>query len=264
MAGHRAGGAAMREEIDLFGGPDLLFGCRHPSAEPSGTGVLVCLGALSDSRVDDGRAARLGCRLAASGVAAQRFHYRGDWPSDGDPRSVGFDDLVADAARALDLLRDRAGATRVAFVGSRLGALVAARLARAVPGAPVALWAPVPDPRAALEQAARARRQRVGEVDAPLDVFDTLLAVELAQGTVRSLVEELGEGPRPVLLAIGPAGGEEAIVPGLRARGLAVDVVPHTYDVWRDGRPVPGVPADALVDGTTAWLLARLAPEAAG
>jgi alpha/beta superfamily hydrolase len=307
---------AVREEIDLFGGPDLVFGCRHLPALASGAGVLVCLGAPCDGPVDEGRAARLGRRLADVGVAVQRFHYRGAWPSDGDPRGVGFDTLVEDAARALDLLRDRADVRRVAFVGARLGALVAARLARAEPGAAVALWAPVPDPRSALEQAARARRARdaassgrldpaapveagpgvtngaglhppaggtVGgwppdeatagspglaspgapvadDLDAPIDLFDTPLASELAEGaTVRNLADELGRGPRPLLLAAAATSERETIAAGCHARGLSVEVLAHTYDDERDGGPVPGSPADELIDRTARWLAARLA-----
>jgi alpha/beta superfamily hydrolase len=306
---------AVREEIDLFGGPDRLFGCRHVPAVASGAGVLVCLGAPSDGPVDEGRAARLGRRLAEAGVAVQRFHYRGAWPSDGDPRIVGFDTLVEDAARALDLLRDRADVRRVAFVGARLGALVAARVARAASGAAVALWAPVPDPRTALEQAARARVAREAavparpdlgapvalgaagtngagpqalrggnvtqppgevpagssggaapgapvdhEVGAPVDLFDTPLAAELAEGAVvRSLADELGHGPRAVLLAAAGVGERETIAAGCRARGLSVDVLAYAYDDQRDGTPVPSVPADELIDGTARWLTERLA-----
>jgi alpha/beta superfamily hydrolase len=310
---------AVREEIDLFGGPDRLFGCRHLPAVASGAGVLVCLGAPSDGPVDEGRAARLGRRLAEAGVAAQRFQYRGAWPSDGDSRTVGFDTLVEDATRALELLRDRADVPRVAFVGARLGALVAARVARSASGAAVALWAPVPDPRTALEQAARARVARAAamlgrpdpgapvapgavgangagphalpggsvarppgeapvepsggaapgppvdhEVGAPVDLFDTPLAAELAEGAVvRSLVDELGRGPRALLLAAAGAGERETIAAGCRARGLSVDVLAHAYDVERDGTPVPSSPADELIDGTARWLAARLASGAA-
>ncbi len=60
------------------------------------------------------------------------------------------------------------------------------------------------------------------------------------------------------------AGGRETIVAGCRARGMAVDVVAHTYDDERDGHAVPGAPADALVDETARWLVAQLAPDAAG
>ena len=66
-------------------------------------------------------------------------------------------------------------------------------------------------------------------------------------------------GPRTLLVAAPTAGGRETIVAGCRARGLAVDVVAHTYDDERDGLPVPGAPADALVDETARWLAARLA-----
>ena len=198
------------------------------------------------------------------------------------------------------------------FVGARLGALVAARIARGEPGAPLALWAPVPDPRAALEHAARVRVARRAtaasrrggapvngtdaadgsepvphggadgggwspddvpggttggtampaspdELDGPVDLFDTRLAADLAEGSaVRSLADELGRGPRTLLLAASTAGGRETIVAGCRARGLAVDVVAHTYDDERDGLPIPGAPADALVDETARWLAARL------
>ena len=99
--------------------------------------------------------------------------------------------------------------------------------------------------------------------DAPVDLFDTPLAAELAEGSaVRSLADELGRGPRPLLLAVTTAGGRETIVAGCRARGMAVDVLAHTYDDERDGRAVPGAPADALVDETARWLVAQLAPDA--
>ena len=173
----------------------------------------------------------------------------------------------------------------------------------------MALWAPAPDPRAALELAARARvacgamapagdpasappvppapngtgaptagagfdggpapeaapggsSPAVADDDAPVDLFDTPLAAELAEGSaVRSLADELGRGPRPLLLAVTTAGGRETIVAGCRARGMAVDVLAHTYDDERDGLAVPGAPADALVDETARWLVAQLAPD---
>ena len=178
----------------------------------------------------------------------------------------------------------------------------------------MALWAPVPDPRAALEQAARARVARgpsahagaaapapprparilavrasngsgapppgaaldgglvsgaapggirspagADDLDAPVDLFDTPLAAELAAGSaVRSLADELGRGPRAVLLAVATSGGRETIVAGCRARGW-----PSTS--WRTptttsgtGAPCPGAPADDLVDETAGWLVARV------
>ncbi|HEX5367513.1 MAG TPA: alpha/beta hydrolase [Acidimicrobiales bacterium] len=149
-----------REEVDLFGQGDLVFGCRHLPDQAPVAGVLVCPGPPFDGGPDEGRSARLARRLAAAGVAVQRFRHRGAWPSDGDLRDASFAGLVEDAGAALALLRERAGVTRVGFVGARLGALVAARLARDVPGAPMVVWAPVADGRSALERAARARAAR--------------------------------------------------------------------------------------------------------
>lgn len=237
---NQAEGEAVHEEIDLFGGPELVFGCRHEPASAAVAGVVVCLGAPFDGGIDDGRSARLSRRLAAAGIAVQRFRYRGTWPSEGELGAHGFAGLVDDARRALDLLVGRTGVRRVAVVGARLGALVAARLARDVPGAPVVLWAPVADARSALEQAARARAVRraheatfgaraldpladpvddrsvptrpapaaeaetLGRAPDPsapaVDLFDTPVAADLAGPTVGRVEAEIGPGPRPLLV----------------------------------------------------------------
>ena len=102
------------------------------------------------------------------------------------------------------------------------------------------------------------------EPGTPLDMFDTPLAADLAEGSaVRTLTDELGTGPRAVFLGAASTAGREAIVAGCRAREVIVDVVAHTYDDERDGHPVPGVPAGALVDDTARWLVAQLASGAA-
>jgi len=154
-AAGEAGG--VRDEVELFGWPQQMLGCRHVPVGGGSAGVLVCLGAPFGAAVDQGRAARLGRRLAGAGVAVQRFHPRGSAPSDGAPGDITFGALVDDARRALDLLRERGGVDRVGFVGSRLGALVVARVLRGHPGSPVALWQPAVDPRHVVEQAARLR-----------------------------------------------------------------------------------------------------------
>lgn len=150
----------MREEIELFGGTEQLVGCRHVPAGGAHVGVLICLSSPFDGAVDEGRSARLGRALARSGVVVQRFHYRGVPPSDGDPADVGFASLVDDARRALELLLDRCPVERVGFVGARLGALVAARVASDRGDAPLVLWEPVTDPLEAVETAAQGRVAR--------------------------------------------------------------------------------------------------------
>jgi alpha/beta superfamily hydrolase len=147
----------VRDEVELFGWPQQVLGCRHTPAAGARAGAVVCLPAPFGGAVDDGRASRLGRRLARAGVAVQRFHYRGSPVSDGDPAAITFAGLVDDARRAADLLARRTGVERIGLVGARLGALVAARVGREHPGSPVALWEPVVDPRHVVEQAASAR-----------------------------------------------------------------------------------------------------------
>ncbi|MGH9112212.1 MAG: hypothetical protein ACRDZN_07945 [Acidimicrobiales bacterium] len=249
-----------REEVELFGGSESLFGCRHLPSAPTGAGVVICASGPFDGAVDQGRVARLGRRLAGAGVAVQRFHYRGTGWSDGDAGALGFRRLVDDAGSALRLIRS-AGVDRLGFVGARFGALVAARLAHDLPGAPVAVWEPVVDPRRLLEHAVAA---------GVVDLLDTPLAAELFEGTlVGSLVDELGGSPRPLLLVqTGPPPSLRAdyktVAERARARGLTVETACHPCDGVLGGLPVPAAPADELIEHTSAWLAAHLVPAPRG
>jgi hypothetical protein len=283
--------AAVRDDVDLFGWPEQTLGCRHMPVGEVRAGVVVCLPTALESAVDDGRSARLGRRLARAGIAVQRYHHRGAPESDGDPRSITFASLVADAHRAGDLLYERTGVERVGYLGVRLGALVAARAARTHPGVPIALWEPVVDPRHAVEQAAAARAAvRAAAAAAvpapspdgaapapadgapgddgvadlvPLDLFDTQLCADLMYGgAVGSLPIELGAGPGPVLVvqtsegAVRPA--YRAVGDECRAHGRAVEVVRRPCDASRHGIVVPGGPADGLVEATASWFETHL------
>ncbi len=255
-AGEAGAGVTVDEEVELFGGPESLFGCRHLPRTPIGAGVVICASGPFDAAVDQGRAARLARRLAGAGVAAQRFHYRGTGWSDGDPGAFDFGRLVDDAGRALELMR-RAGFDRLGFVGSRLGALVAARLAHGRPGAPVAVWEPVADPHRLLERVVSA---------GVVELLDTPLAGELFDGTVvGSLVDEVGESPRPLLLIqtgqpASLCADYETVTARARARGLAVETACYPCDGDRGGELVPVAPADELVEHTADWLVERLVP----
>src|SRR5690606_2364241 len=223
-----ASGAAVREQVEVVGPGAHLLGCRHvPDADLRAV-VLVCTAPPFDQPVDAGRTARLGRRLARAGVAVQRFGWLDPVAAPEAAAAVDVEALVDDARRALELLRDRCPVERVGLLGVRLGALVAARLARSLPGAPVALWQPVTLTRTALAQAARppaaaagapvalwqpvtltrtvleqAARRRAAAAGAPaVDVLGTRLGAELAEGVVvGGLVDELGAEPRPLFVA---------------------------------------------------------------
>lgn len=270
----------MHEEIELIDGRGELLGTRHLPGVPALAGVVLCSAVPFDAPLDAGRSARLGRRLAAAGVAVQRFRRLGA-PTDDDLATLDFSALVDDARGAVDTVRERTGVERVGLVGLRLGALVAARVARDLPDAPLALWEPVVDPRAAVEAAAQVRAGRsprgalraVDEVaDTPaFDMFATPLAAELAGGTaVGGLLDELGHRPRPLLLVQTGPGARvlraeyAAVVARARALGYDVETACHPCDGWRARVPVPVADPAEVVDDTASWLSARLAPRGGG
>jgi alpha/beta superfamily hydrolase len=270
----------VRDEVELFGGPEAQFGCRHAPRERHDGGsppaaVLVCPSVGPGAAATYGAEARLGRALAGAGLVTQRFHYCGTGASDGSPRSVDFAALVDDACAALDLVRRRTGAERVGLVGVRLGALVAARLASALGDAPLALWAPVVEPGRFVEQAARARRPvpaarstaAASDGDVQPDLFEMPLVGDLVGGVaVCGLADEIGTRRREVLVvrtAVDLAADAtrdpyDVLAAQWRARGLGVETVSLPCEGERDGVPVPQRPAGALVEHTTAWLAARL------
>ncbi len=285
----------MRDEVELFGGPEAIFGCRHAAADARNrmsAGVVVCSSVGPDAAASYGAEARLGRALARAGVTVQRFHYRGTGASDGAPEDLSFPGMVADARAALERLRTAARLpVVVGVVGVRLGALVAARLAASLDRAPVALWSPVADARPVLEAAARARAAQHpvldrgpaprsgGELDAgvdvwpadggagrDLDLFDLPLAADLVDGVVvGSLPDELRSGSGEVLLVqttAGRAATERArsLDEQCRARGLPVEVATVPRHEEDDGVPTPIDDAGPLVDLTASWLAARLQP----
>ncbi|HJW60720.1 MAG TPA: hypothetical protein VJ931_13905, partial [Actinomycetota bacterium] len=129
LEGFLGAGPAGHEEIELFGEVESMFGCRHmPASGHTLAGVVVCSPLFTDADVNAHREMRIGRWLARAGIAVQRFHYRGTGESDGDPARISFGSLVDDARRATAHLRDQCGVERIGFLGSRISALVAARI----------------------------------------------------------------------------------------------------------------------------------------
>jgi alpha/beta superfamily hydrolase len=185
---------AVHEEVEFFGGPDLIFGCRHVPRQPSLAGVVVCSPLPYHAGATYLADARLGRRLARSGVVVQRFHYRGTGHSDGDPAALTLEAMATDARAAIGQLQTRKGVEAVGLVGAAAGATVAALVARDMPGAPVALWEP-------FEPAAPDHR----------------------------LTDLLGTGPRPLLVAaagLGTPGELADDVAYWQARSFEVETVP--------------------------------------
>jgi pimeloyl-ACP methyl ester carboxylesterase len=267
----------VREEVEFFGGP-RLFGCRHLPRGPVAGGLVVCSPILSDFGANYLREVRLARRLAAAGVAVQRFHPRGMGHSDGDRLDLTLDTMTEDAATAVERLRQRCGLSAVALLGTRFGALAAAAAARELAGAPVVLWEPVTDPGRYFREGLRARsvhhiRRGSSGSDDPeaelaargyVDILGIPVGRELYETPAeRGLTASIGSAARPVLLVQLDARDDlkrsyrEAVE---RWADQGFDVTATccpTEETWwfMHDRLTP---TGNLVDATSRWLLDRL------
>ena len=162
----------------LFFGTDAtgpLFGCWSPgTGDLRDVGVVLC-SPFGREEVSAHRTIRqLALRLAGTGLATLRF----DWPCSGnsggaDPDAELASMWVRSIHAAADELKRRSGASRVCFIGLRLGALLALRAAsERADVAAIGALVPVTSGRAfvrelrALGAAASAPAPRAGVADA--------------------------------------------------------------------------------------------------
>lgn len=209
-----------REDVAFLDshGTKILTVTHLPAGTPRG-GVLICSPIKSELMKNYRREVLLSRALARCGIAVQRFQYRGTGNSHGDPDALSFETMVEDAQAALARLRECAGMQRTAFVGTRLGGLVAAAAAKGIGGAPLVLWEPVTETAPYFRELFRARM--IGELragtstDRPsavsladeltktgyLDVLGYSIDRSLYESVKeRSLLGELGNVARPILL----------------------------------------------------------------
>jgi alpha-beta hydrolase superfamily lysophospholipase len=275
--------AGIREEVAFFGADRaMLYGCLHAPLRRVSGGVVICCSLHAELQEGYRTEVLLARALAGRGIAVQRFHYRGSGHSDGASRDVTFDSLREDAASAVERLRVATGVAAPALLGSRLGGLVAAAAARECADAPLVLWEPTLDPERYFREVMRARlihelragraSRRSGEALAGelrtgslVDVLGYPIHRALYESTAtRTLPGELGDRPRPVLLADRGRGGELSagaaeLTAALRSTGSRVDVHVHREQpAWWFARAT-GRTLDALSRVTVDWLVRELA-----
>jgi pimeloyl-ACP methyl ester carboxylesterase len=257
-----------------------MFGALHrPTAEPRG-GVIVCSPYQAEFLKNYRREVVLGRALAAEGFAVQRFHYRGSGNSDGDPEDVSFDSMLEDAVAAREWLVARTGVTWTAFVGTRLGGLIAASAAARIDRSALVLWEPVVEAVRYFEEIFRGKLlselkssrpsaaspeeelSRQGYVDI-LGYPITKRVYESAEG--RDLGTEVGTSPRRILLVqIGGSRGMRSeyarLVQRWEGGGSSVHarVVDRPQAWWFGGGNAEtlGEPerVEALIGTTVRWL----------
>lgn len=209
--------SGIREIAEYFGHEERMFGFTHLPREDARAGVVVCSPLYAEFNRNYRREVIIGRHLASMGVAVQRFHYRGHGNSDGRIREATYDAMRADALAAANMLIERAGTDRLAFFGTRFGALLAASTSAAFPGAPLALWDPVFDGQQYLRDIARAQRIQAlganrGKSPAPglLEELEKAGAIHVLGYTIthalyasssdHNLIDELGSSGRRILI----------------------------------------------------------------
>src|SRR5262245_28802541 len=194
---------------------DRFFGVfTLPNGDPRGA-LLMCSSLYVEGGRNYRREVMLARELARRGIVSLRFHYRGSGYSDGDPAAVTFVSMNHDAADAASELRERWPRVPAACLGTRLGALVAATVARNDPAMALLLWDPVDSPRVFFQDALKARRARgmvsdrqpAGAASADPDPFEAgtldTIGYRLPRGLRDSLegvslVDCLGPAPPPI------------------------------------------------------------------
>jgi len=124
-----------------------IFAIHEPAAASSARprAAVLCY-PLGSEYVCAHRSLRhLAARLAKGGFHTLRFDYFGTGDSGGDEGEADAAGMEADVEAAMESVRDIAGTARVALVGLRAGANVAARVAARSPGQVEALvlWDPI-------------------------------------------------------------------------------------------------------------------------
>jgi alpha/beta superfamily hydrolase len=292
MSQEHVGGAAridertgVRETAGFFGsGRDQLFGVRSEPAGEARGAVVVCSALHADFATNYRKEVLTARALAERGIVVQRFHYRGVGNSDGEPRDVTLASLADDLRDARSAAGSGHDDLPTAYLATRVGALVAATVAREDAAAPLAMWEPTFSGEAYAREALRALRVKDArdgaEVvsDASVELtergFVDVMGYALYDSFVedirlRTLATELGSHPRPLMVV--QLGSSERIRRPLsefadlrRSLGSRVDIYPlmgeepwwFTSAGWV---PVEQRPTTAqLIEVTAGWLVAAL------
>lgn len=195
----------------MFGpGSRQLFGLFHPGqGAASGDQAVLVIPPFGQEALRSHRLAKvLADRLARSGTAALRFDFHGAGDSPGDDADGELEGWRRDVCVAHEELQRRSGATRISWVGIRLGATVAVTAARSGRCDPVrlALWEPILDGPA---YARYLRSRHVEALDASFCLPDPaarrLLAREPDTMPQEALGTEISPELQKQLAALSPA-----------------------------------------------------------
>lgn len=267
-----------------------IFAVLHSPVGICSGGVLICPPLYGESPRNYRREVLLARTLAARGIAALRFHYRGTGHSDGDVEDTTFTRFCEDASVAVSYLTSAIGGRSIALFGTRLGGCVAAATAAHSDNV-IALWQPVVTGRDYFREIFRL--QRMGELSAaaevaeekrsPLDRLNDQGSVDLMGYFVgRELYDSVvtvdttdllkqTKGPILVVQIARQEVGDQyrSLIDDLRRSGRTIDVAHvHAHESWwfshgPDALWETSEPARLLLDITSDWLTHALVTEGA-
>lgn len=257
--------------IHISGRHGLLYAAvSHP---PGATAfVIVCSSILGEFVANYHRERTLERALTEAGIGVLRFHYAGEGNSQGERDMLTVETLVDDAHVVADYASSLAYAA-LGFVGTRMGAVVAAAVVSTMPGTvPLAMWEPLEDPMKLITDGRRARRmsqlaqdtnavspnwtdelEHAGRLD--------LLGYDIHRPLVESLKEvdlmsALGSTARAIYIARFREASlsGDLLVEELGRRGFYVESGNYRLDeAWWFDRETEG-PVGAVVADTADWL----------
>jgi hypothetical protein len=206
------------EEISYFGVGPQMFSCLHLPRGDVRAAVVICSSTHAELLKAYHLEVQLARELAASGIAVQRFQYRGDGNSEGSDTDLTLPAMISASREALERVVDRTGTTKVSFMGVRMGAFPAATIAADSPGGSLLLWDPVLDADVFMREAIRSHaisalkgEGKPEKVDKVLERLATEGSVELLGFEVSSAFHSSIAGKK--LVDCVPTGSTVLIVP---------------------------------------------------
>jgi alpha/beta superfamily hydrolase len=161
---------------------------HRPSGRPIGI-ILVCSPPFAEAARNHQRELLLGWLASEAGFVVARFHPRGLGQSGGDTLNVTLETIEEDAGLVIAEALRRYDQPLVGLLGTRLGAVIANRLAAAWPMAPVAWWSPVLKAESYWRELLRA--SLIGSIKQGRSVSTNELKNELAS---QGVLDVLGSG----------------------------------------------------------------------
>jgi pimeloyl-ACP methyl ester carboxylesterase len=200
-----------------------LFGAYEPAAETTiGDGAVLCAPFGDEYFLSHSAYRLLARQLSHSGCHALRFDYFGTGDSAGDFEEADQDQWLADIGTAIAELRDVAQVTRIALVGLRYGAALAAMAAREHNEVDrLVLWDPVVDGAGYLATIA----SKVSDPSEVADVRGVGVKASLREQISNISLETYGASlPKTLLLSTTHDPGDcAALAAHLRREGVDVD-----------------------------------------